>query len=123
MNIEEQLRKTVQSELSELEGIEVGSEAYKIAVDGITKLADRVLEFDTRASTKALAEAEQSLKQKEMDEEKKDRVIRNGITVVGIVLPLIVTIWGTLRSFEFEKEGTVTTLMGRGFINKLLPRK
>lgn len=119
MNIEDLLRGTVQSDLKELEEVEFGSEAYKVGVDGITKLADRILEFETRASTKALAEAEHKLKQKEMAEEKKDRVIRNVISVAGIVLPICLTVWGTLKTFQFEKEGTVTTSIGRGFINKL----
>ena len=119
MNIETQLRETVQTELAELDSIEIGSEEYKVAVDGITKLYDRVLESDTRASTQALAEAEHKLKQKEMAEEKRDRVIRNVISVLGIVLPIGLTIWGTLKTFQFEKEGTVTTSIGRGFINKL----
>lgn len=123
MNIESQLRKTVQDELAELEGMEIGSEQYKTAVDGITKMADRVLAFENQASTKALAEEEHKLKQKEAAEEKKDRVIRNVISVVGIVVPAILTVWGTYKSLNFEKEGTVTTIMGRGFINKLLPRK
>ena len=119
MNIEDLLRGTVQSDLQELEEVEFGSEAYKVGVDGITKLTDRILEFDSRASAKALAEAEHKLKQKEMAEEKKDRVIRNAISVAGIVLPICLTVWGTLKTFQFEKEGTVTTSIGRGFINKL----
>ena len=123
MNIETQLRETVQSELTELKDMELGSEAYKVAVDGIVKLYDRVLECNTRESTQALAEAEQKLKQKEMAEEKKDRVIRNVISVAGILLPICLTVWGTLKTFQFEKEGTVTTSIGRGFINNLHPRR
>lgn len=119
MDIATQLRETVRNELTELKNIEVGSEEYKVAVDGITKLADRLLEFDNRASTQALAEAEHKLKLVEMDEEKKDRVVRNVISVVGIVLPICLTVWGTLKTFQFEKEGTITTSIGRGFINKL----
>ncbi len=123
MNIETQLRETVQSELTELKDIELGSEAYKVAVDGITKLYDRVLESENRASTHALAEEENKLKQKEMAEEKKDRVIRNVISAAGILLPICLTVWGTLKTFQFEKEGTVTTSIGRGFINNLHPRR
>ena len=57
------------------------------------------------------------------EDEKRDRRIKNGITIAGIVIPSIITIWGTIKSLNFEKEGTVTTIMGRGFINKLLPKK
>ncbi len=63
------------------------------------------------------------LKQKQMQEDRRDRLIKNILAGAGIVIPSILTIWGTLKSLEFEKEGTVTTIMGRGFINKLLPKK
>ena len=59
----------------------------------------------------------------QLESERKDRIIKNCISIAGIIIPVIVTIWGTKKSFEFEKEGTITTIMGRGFINKLLPKK
>ena len=58
-----------------------------------------------------------------MEDEKKDRLIRNCISAAGIIIPSLLTIWGTFKTFKFEQEGTVTTIMGRGFINKLLPKK
>jgi hypothetical protein len=66
---------------------------------------------------------DEEFKRKQFEEEQLDRWIRNGIAVAGIVIPTLVTIWGTKKSFEFEKDGTITTIMGRGFINKLLPKK
>jgi len=68
-------------------------------------------------------ESEIDLKLKQLEEERKSRLITNCIGIAGIVIPSLITIWGTVKSFEFEKEGTITTIMGRGFINKLLPRK
>lgn len=68
-------------------------------------------------------EFDECLKKKQFEDEKKDRLIKNCISIAGIIIPIIVTIWGTKKSFEFEKEGTITTIMGRGFINKLLPKK
>jgi hypothetical protein len=58
-----------------------------------------------------------------MKDEKKDRLFKNIISAAGVVLPLIVTIWGTKVSMQFEKEDSFTTIMGRGFIQKLLPKK
>ena len=60
---------------------------------------------------------------KQMEEEKKDRWIKNGLAAAGIIIPTLVTIWGTVKSIKFEETGTITTIMGRGFINKLLPKK
>ena len=68
-------------------------------------------------------ETDINLKTKQMEEEQRDRMFRNWMTVAGIVLPSVITVWGTIKTIEFEKEGTITTIMGRGFINKLLPKK
>lgn len=116
MNIETKLHEELADELDFLRGMELGSEAYKVAVDGWTKLADRAIEMERLNS-------ENAEKERARDDERKDRWIRHGLTAVGIVLPVVVTIWGTVKSFEFEKEGTITTLMGKGFMNKLLPKK
>lgn len=116
MNIDELLRDEIQSELEKLKDMEVGSDEYKATVDGLTKLTDRTIEF-----TKI--ESESNDKQKQLEEDRKDRLIKNCISVAGIVIPSMITIWGTCKSFEFEKTGTITTILGRGFINKLLPRK
>lgn len=127
MELEKKLHEEIGRELTILEGMEEGTEAYKALVDGVTKLTDRAIEIDRfNAEVEAKAEVqkfENELKLKQMKEEKIDRIVKNCLTAAGIILPITITVWGTKASFEFEKEGTVTTIMGRGFINKLLPKK
>lgn len=127
MTVYKQLNEEVISELEKLKEMEIGSEQYRTTVDGITKLVDRINEYDKLdaevVSKDNAFEKELAFKREQMEEEKKDRWIKNGIAIGGIILPCILTIWGTKKSFEFEKEGTITTIMGRGFINKLLPKK
>lgn len=123
MNIETQLHDEIADELKNLRGIDVGTEEYRITVDGVAKLFGQAIEMEKLAQSKEIQTFERDLKLKQMREEKLDRYIRNGIAVAGIIVPVVVTIWGTYKSFEFEKEGTITTIMGRGFISKLLPKK
>lgn len=127
MEFENLLTEEIQAEIETLKGMELGSEPYKVAVDGITKLIDRSIDIekysDERKEKAEEKELEAYWKERESAEEKKDRRIKDGIAIAGIVLPIIVTIWGTKASFKFEEEGTITTIMGRGFINKLLPKK
>lgn len=127
MNVDKLLCGEIRDELSELKKMEVGSESYKVTVDGITKLVDRAIELEKidiesqeRAETR---EFEKEARLKEMKNEERDRLIKNLLTGVGLVVTTGVTIWGTLASFKFEESGTVTTIIGRGFINKLLPKK
>ena len=123
MKIKETLYKEIEDELQALTEIEVGTDEYKSSVDGVTKLLDRAIEIEKHEAEMKEREAERIAKNIQAAEEKKDRVVKNYISAGGVVLPLLVTIWGTLKSFKFEKDGTVTTIMGRGFINKLLPKK
>lgn len=127
MRIETLLNDEIRGEFDELKKLEVGSEKYKTTVDGLTKLIDRAIElnkiemeYQDKAENR---ESDVDFKLRQIEEARKERLLQNGITVASIVLPCVITIWGTLKSFEFEKEGTITTIMGRGFINKLLPKK
>ena len=109
----------IQRESELLEKMEVADESYKTMVDGITKLADRVIEIERVENDRS----EKEIKLRELEDEKKDRLIKNCLTGASIVTGLGLTIWGTLKSLKFEETGTVTTIVGRGFINKLLPKK
>lgn len=152
MEIKNLLREEVENELEYLSEIEDGTAEYKAVVDGIIKLTDRVIEIeklekdlDEKArnreadiekenferelkakqakEAKDQAEFDRKLRIKQMEEDRRDRLIKNGIAIAGILLPIGLSVWGTFKSFEFEKEGTITTIMGRGYINKLIPKK
>lgn len=127
MNIETLLYDEIETEFEKLRTTDTGSEQYKVTVDGLTKLMDRAIEMEkvnNDCDDKAkIRESEQLMKEQQLLEDKKDRLVKNIISAAGVVLPLIVTIWGTKVSLKFEEEGTFTTIMGRGFINKLLPKK
>lgn len=127
MMFERSLREEIHSEIEELRKMELGTDEYKTSVDGVTKLIDRVIEMEKiEVDHEHKAEElkmEESLKLKQMKEERTDRWVKNGIAVATLVASTAVTIWGTIKSFEFEKEGTITTSIGRGFISKLIPKK
>ena len=127
VNIETLLYEEIDTEFDKLSKLEPGTEQHKAAADTLAKLMDRAIEIDKveseRMDKEAIRKSEQILKEQQLKDEKKDRVVKNIIGAAGVVLPLIVTIWGTKVSLNFEKEGTFTTIMGRGFIQKLIPKK
>ena len=149
MNMEHLLYDEIETEFEKLRTKAPGSEEHKAIVNEIVLLMDRAIKMEqvnndcqdkteTRENELKLRqeqfeseqamkqqqfESEQAMKQQQMNDEKRDRLVKNIISVAGIALPLIVTIWGTKVSLKFEEEGTFTTLMGRGFVNKLLPKK
>lgn len=124
---EKKLYDEINAEFEDLSKMALGTEEYKVTVDGLTKLMDRAIDMK-KFETEHVERIENQkmdnyLKQKQMEEDRRDRLIKNGISITGIVIPSLITIWGTVKSMEFEKEGTITTIIGRGFINKLLPKK
>ena len=126
-NIETLLHEEIQDGFDALSKMERGTETHKTTVDELAKLFDKAIEIEkieVEAKERNRArEIEANLKKQQMEEDRKDRRVKNGIAIGGIVLPLAVTIWGTFKTFRFEETGTVTTMMGRGFINKLIPKK
>ena len=127
MNIENMLDEEIKDEFEGLKDVPMGEEQHKVSVEALSKLIDRSIELKKleieRNDKRENAEFEREFKKQQVEDEKKDRKIRNYITIAGIVVPTVVTIWGTLKTFKFEETGTVTSMLGRGFINKILPKK
>lgn len=131
---EELLNKVIKRLLEKLEETEEGTDTHKSLVDAIAKLEEKAIEIqrvkDDAADKAAVRERdlkndiiEHNVKCEQMSEERIDRWVKHFLTTLGIVGPIMLTVWGTLVSIDFEKEGTITTIMGRGFINRLLGKK
>ena len=130
MELDNLLEEQIKGGLEGLGNLDMGSEEYKSASEAITKLIDREIELkkldsanDDKRHQRLIEIKDRELDRKKYESDEKDRWIKNGLTAAGLIIPTIVTIWGTVKSFEFEEKGSITTIMGRGFINKLLPKK
>lgn len=123
MSVKTKLDIEIEDSFDKLVDMDKGSDGYVRTVDGVAKLLDKHIEIEKQRTDAEVRKEECKLKLKQMDDDRKDRWIKNGLTAAGIIIPSIITIWGTIKSIEFEKEGTITTIMGRGFFNKLLPKK
>lgn len=124
MSIQRLLREEIESEFKELSKITPGGDEYRVAVDGITKLMDRAIELEKneidRQDRIDARDSENELKTRQMEDEKKDRFVKNLLTGVGTIGGLVVTIWGAKKAWKFEETGTVASPVGRSFINKLI---
>lgn len=125
--IKTKLHIEIEDELDELSEMEVGTDQHKIAVDELTKLMDRAIELEKvendAEDKKETRENENTLRLKQMEDEKKDRLIKNCLTGASIISGIGVTIWGALKSWKFEETGTVTSTAGRKFIGNLFSKK
>lgn len=124
------LEKEINSQVELLKDMESGTDEYKATVDGVTKLTDRLIEIEKLELQKEAQRRNEfselntnRLKCEQLAQEKRDRKITNLINVIGIAVPAALTVWGTFKTMEFEKEGTVTTIFGREFFKKLFYKK
>ena len=97
--IEKLLRSELEEELEALGEAELGSDDYKVAVEGITKLMDRQIEIsklNTEYELKRDArEIDTDLKVQQMKAEATDRKIKYAISIGETVVSTAVIIWGS----------------------------
>lgn len=127
MSVKTLLEKEIESQLTTLDDLNFGTDEYEKAVNGLAKLLDKYnemehaeMEYQDKYESR---EAENDLKLKQMDEDRKDRIVKNCLTAVSAVSGIGLAVWGTLKTLKFEETGTITTMAGRTWINKLFPKK
>lgn len=125
--IETKLQIEIEEGFDKLNRMEIGTDKHKIAVDELTKLLDRAIELEKvendAEDKKETRENENKLRLKQMEDDKKDRLIKNCLTGASILSGIGVTIWGAMKSWKFEETGTITSMAGRKFINNLFSKK
>ena len=124
MNVKELLEKEIEEILNTMEDLAVNSAEYKEASDRLVKLIEKrnemvKIEYDHQDKKQSRME-ENDLKAKQMEDEKKDRRIKNAISIVNTAVKVVVPVWATLICLNFEMTNSVTTIPGREFIKQLL---
>lgn len=116
MSIKNNLIEEFNSQLEEVSKMEVGSEKYKIAMDGITKLADRITDIEKLESEQSLKYDRQTMddhfKEKQMKADKQDKLIGHVIDGVKVCGGLGLTAWAFVASMNFEKNGHLFSTEG-----------
>lgn len=124
MSVKNLLDDEIRNELENLGKEAIGSDNYKANLDGVTKLLDRKIEIEKLEmehldrSDSIVNEA--ILKRAQLKEEKKDRMIKNVITIGTFVGSAALYVFAFVASTNFEREGTFTTEGGRGALRNLL---
>lgn len=121
MNTETQtkLHGAIRDDFEYLKGTDGTAEERKARVAELGVLLDKAIEIEKLEAVRE----DNNLKKQTAKDEKVDRIVKNSLSALGIVLPLGVTIWGALKSWEFEEKGFVSSFFGKLFMNKLGPKK
>lgn len=107
------LCKEVQTELEKLNELEPGTEEHRLAVESVTKLADRAIEIEK-------IDIENDFKRKQMIDSRIDTILKHTLTVVEIGVPIVTALIITGVSLRFEETGSWTNMPGKKAINYLL---
>lgn len=125
--IKTKLHVEIEEGFDKLNEMEIGTDQHKAAVEELSKLMDRAIELEKvendAKDKEETRENEKTLRLKQMEDEKKDRLVKNCLTGASILSGIGVTVWGALKSWKFEETGTVTSTAGRKFISNLLSKK
>lgn len=124
MSIKTNLVKEFENEIEGLGKLPLGSEEYDTTVDGVCKLADRIIEFEKLESEKyeknRQREIDVNLTVDQRESENRDRLVRNCIEGVKVIGGFGLAAWAFVASMNFEKDGTLTTEGGRTALRQLL---
>ena len=129
MSIKTQLEDEIRDEFEALRKIEVGSDTYRTTVEGLTKLVDRKIEMDkveVDARERVIKRNDDNeFKEMQLADDRKDRVIKNGLTLATLVITTGTTIWGILKSLkiEFKDNEMITSTVGKELMKKVIPFK
>ena len=124
-SIDAMLEDEIQDELKELSSIEVGSDKYKVAVEGITKLYEKQIEVKKFNADQEQKQKAQETTERQIELDERDRKIKNKLTGASIGVPALVTISGTalMLWYEIGKDGLISSLAGKGIIQRLIGKK
>lgn len=95
--------------------LEVGSDGYNAALEEKDKIRKELIELRK-------IEQEKFIKISQIESEDKREKIRNGITIGTFVVSMSVSVYAIARTFKFDQVATVTSTLGRGILNGVVPK-
>lgn len=102
---------------------DVNIQEYGDAVNNVTKLMDRQIEMKKLVIEETKLEHEKEVESKKMKSENIDRWVKNGLGAIGTIGGIVLTVWGTKKTFQFEETGSITSSAGRKFIDRLFKKQ
>ena len=126
MSVKTNLRDELNNELHELSKVEFGSEKYKVGVNGVAQIADRLIELDRIENENEKLDIEHKkleIEAQRLEDDRTDRKAKNGLGVAGVVIPAVITVVGGVAMFIYEERGSITSQAGRKIIDRIFRMK
>lgn len=128
------LDEEIKSQINTISGMDVNDENYSKAVDSLVKLHKlRIEEMKSitdsedqaykRETDEETCKLNEEIRQEQLSEQKKDRYIRIGLDVAGLLVPIMFYSTWMRRGFKFEESGTFTSTTFRGLFGHFKPTR
>lgn len=95
--------------------VDKDDDRYTDLLDERDKLRNELIKLD-----QTIMETE--VKKSQMEAENKREKVRNQITIGTFVVSTGISVYAILKTFKFDQTGTVTSTLGRGILNGVLPK-
>lgn len=98
-----------------IESLDIGSEDHKMLLEEKDKIRKEIIELNQ-------IEQEKHIKMSQIKSEDRREKLRNIITVGTFIITTGVSIYSIAKTFKFDQVATVTSTLGRGILNNVVPK-
>jgi hypothetical protein len=124
--IEEALWNDYNDAKSKLDGLSLDDKKAEVLIKERDNIRNELIEYDKSVKElelkKQLSENDVKLKSKQLTTEQKNELMRNGIAIGTFLISTTVSIFTIVKTFRFDEESSVTSTMGRGVLNGVVPK-
>lgn len=128
------LDEEIKSQINAISDMDVDNENYSKAIDSLVKLhklrieeTKSITDFEDRTykreNDEKTCELNEEIRQEQLSEQKKERYIRIGLDVAGLLVPIMFYSAWMRKGFKFEETGTFTSTTFRGLFGHFKPTR
>lgn len=114
-NIREAIWANYDEIQKEIKCIGENDDTYEIKLEERDKIRNELLKLEQLRN-------DREIKNIQFEIDKKNEFIRNLITIGTFSINFISCVYFTIKSFDFDKESTMTSTMGRGILSNFMPK-
>jgi hypothetical protein len=116
-NIEEALWQDYEDAGNRIGGlnIEENVDSFKIAIEDRDKIRNELIKLEQMKN-------EKEIQNKQLKSDSKKELIRNIFSVGSFIVTTGLSIYTIWRTFKFDESSTITSTLGRGTLNGVIPK-
>lgn len=124
--IEEALWNDYNDAKSQLKGLALDDKKAEVLLKERDNIRNELIEYDKSVREvdlkRQLSIEDSKIKSMQLTTDQKNELMRNAITIGTFLVSTTVSIITIVKTFEFDRDSSVTSTMGRGVLNGVVPK-